>query len=145
MSDRFKFRVWDGVEYINLKHALCEDFVNLEGDKLLPVCDGIFIEQCTGLKEETKNGKLFFEGDKVEAKIFLYPKAKGKETILQTGNRLKKGKVEKKIWTIKYVEFWNYTGFVCYGEDRRFHVRLSKSLIRNYKLEITGNIHEVKK
>jgi len=74
--------------------------------------------QGTGLKD--KNGVEIYEGDVLEAIT-------------------RKGKFK---WVIEYVDFRNYSGFVVYGENRRFHKGLTKNVIFNNECKVVGNIYE---
>ena len=97
-NDRFKFRVWDN---ITKKYLQDEEFCinclgalviqsEFDGDSLRDM-DDFIIEQCTGLKD--KNGKLIYEGDRVEShdmfddlEIFNVEWFQGKMVLRSTPN-----------------------------------------------------------
>ena len=113
MSDRFKFRVWDGVsnKYIDKGVLLrCGDLAipTMKNDYDLNPVDGCYLkEQCTGLKD--KNGKLIYEND-----------------LLKDYNG---------IWQVKW---HNEEGaFYIWNKKRDFYL---SPFIGEY--EIVGNIHE---
>ena len=129
MNDRFKFRVWDKINKVyfggdyGVSYYLTDS--EIDGDLYCRQCDGPFdlsedddfiVEQCTGLKD--KNGKLIYEGDVMEHRIYL-------------GN--------PELYIVKWSESVN--GWVY--QDVRNSLKTSY-ILTEFTDSIIGNIHENK-
>lgn len=120
MSDRFKFRVWYKLlnKYVEKENSLClmYDGVLFEYDSIAIESDNYVIEQCTGLKD--KNGNLIYEGDYIKSPNNSHPLE-----IVRMPNGVYGCRVCKTngVWEMNLYD-----------------------LIRNYGVEIIGNIHETK-
>lgn len=122
-TDRFKFRVWDKplekyMEFKEFKFMNVEFIFNpitkeaeIEYNK-----ERYIIEQCTGLKD--KNGKLIYDGDIMEHRIYL-------------GN--------PELYIVKWSESVN--GWVY--QDVRNSLKTSY-ILTEFTDSIIGNIHENK-
>ena len=117
MNDRFKFRVWD--KYTHETPAeemqfLCFNGCLVDSDGCHHSPDDYIIEQCTGLSD--KNGKLIYEGDLIKSPNNSHPLAVYHDT---TGLwRCKENRLNG-IWELPLYD-----------------------MVRNYTVEIIGNIHE---
>ena len=121
MNDRFRFRVWDGVMYRYDCQVGVGNRVYEEDGDLIYTADGkCVIEQCTGLKD--KNGKLIYEGDKVEISVY--------------GDVINEGFVETDT-QYQGIVVWAKQGFYVEVADEFFYIPEEPE-----DVEIIGNIHE---
>lgn len=133
-----KIRVW---------HKQLEEYV--QASKYLVIdrdgqisSDNLIVEQFTGVHD--MDGREIFEGDIVCAKtnevtkenIYNDPCFKEGKSKYVTGNKI------SQFWRIERVNHMTHTGFMCYGVDRRFRLRLTRSAKVNNDIKVAGNIHE---
>lgn len=115
MNDRFKFRVWDEGMFEDSKPHY--EYASVYTGLTLKMATGHHpIEQCTGFSD--KNGNLIYEGDIVKSP--------------NNSNGL--------------VVYYDITGLWRCKENREngmWELPLY-DLVRNYGVEIIGNIHETK-
>jgi len=144
MSDRFKFRTWNGEMYtyefslpdIANELNVCGDGMhdNNGVSALWPdmIKNGAVLEQCTGLKD--KNGKLIYEGDIVDIGGHGYriEYIEGFMTFCpftdQEWNWYKRGS--------------NHFKYCMDGDDYRAGKNHFLFQYESYELDIIGNIHE---
>jgi hypothetical protein len=91
------------------------------------------VSQFTNKKDV--DGVKIFDGDKVKVTVNL---PTGDKDDMGFKNTVKK----ETIWTIEWVDFQTYCGWRCYGEDRRFNIKLSSSTIFNNNLKVIGSKHD---
>lgn len=73
------------------------------------------------------DNKPMYEGDTVSVEISGI-------------GQVKHGK--NQVWTIEYCDHLTYSGFRCYGADRRFNIKLTHSTASNNKMRVVGTIHD---
>lgn len=45
-------------------------------------------------------------------------------------------------WSIEYVRWYSFVGFVAYGKNRRFNIKFTDGVICRQNIEVIGNIHD---
>ncbi|RLC69281.1 MAG: hypothetical protein DRH97_00340 [Chloroflexi bacterium] len=145
MDDRFKFRGKriDNGEWIIGSLVILPNGVHRIHWQPFPECttntyhavEPKTVSQCTGLKD--KNGKLIFEGDKVQVSLTDKIAEINKDDPFCFDTK----KINK-TWTVEWVNFTTYTGWRLYGENRRFNIKLTQFTVYNCELEIIGNMYE---